>query len=550
MGKMMKRLIAVTMAIVMGVLLASCAARSEVPMESYAASEEAIFSTAPEDSYDAAPAEDYAAVPGDYYNESGGYTGESYIPIDENSEKPVEQDSVITFSLKVDTASYTNVERYLQSGSLPPEDAVKTEEMINYFNYDSNVEIGEHPFGIYTEIGKNPFDESKHMAFVRVKAQDVDKSELPASNLVFLIDTSGSMDSYDKLPLLKEAFTLLTETLDADDRVSIVTYAGSSAVVLDSAKGSDKYRILASIYNLEAGGSTAGAQGIHTAYQLAEKNFIPGGNNRIVLATDGDFNVGLSGVEELEQFISTKRDNGIYLSALGFGTGNLQDSTMETLAKNGDGNYSYINSVSTANKVLVEELGSNLFTIADDVKAQVEFNPENVKSYRLIGYENRQLQDKDFDDDTKDAGEIGVGTDVVMLFELELYDTGSYSGSNLKYGGNTDEVMVPAGTGEYADELFEVRLRYKYPGGNQSNLILAPVTYDRIALQNSSDYNFACAVAEFGGQLRSSEYAAGADPYTVMSIAGANLGSDTGGYRQGFLELVATYSDLMYYYYE
>jgi Ca-activated chloride channel family protein len=378
------------------------------------------------------------------------------------------------------------------------------------------------------------------MAFIRVKARDADKNALPPSNLVFLIDTSGSMDSYDKLPLLKDAFTLLTDTLNEEDRVSIVTYAGDASVALSGVSGAEKHKLLGAIYNLEAGGSTAGSYGILAAYELAAQHFIPGGNNRIILATDGDFNVGISDAGELEQFISAKRGEGVYLSTLGFGTGNLRDDIMETLAKYGDGNYSYINSLSTANKVLVDELGSNLFVISDDVKAQVEFNPENVKSYRLVGYENRRLADSDFNDDAKDAGEIGVGTDVVMLFELELYGSGTLSGT--KYGGNNaSEAFAPSGAGDYADELFEVRIRYKRPGESESDLILNPVTFGRIAARGGTDFNFACAAAEFGAQIRNSDYAAYAPLEDVIALAQGSLGRDEGGYRAGFLDLLRQY---------
>jgi len=543
---------------VLAIIIASTACSSaprdlapaaEEPAESYAPAESPSAAEAPLPQptvYDEAEdsTSELAPLPAD----GSGNAGESYIPIDENTEKPVDRDSVITFSLKVDTASYSNVERYLYSGELPPADAVRVEEMINYFNYDSDVDFDGHPLGIYTEVAQNPFDPDKYMAFVRVKAREIDKRDLPPSNLVFLIDTSGSMDSYDKLPLLQDAFSLLADSLDGRDRVSIVTYAGSSAVVLDGARGSDKNSILESIYNLEAGGSTAGADGILTAYSIAMDNFIPGGNNRVILATDGDFNVGMSGVGELEEFISGARDSGIYLSTLGFGTGNLRDDVMETLAKNGDGNYSYINSLATANKVLVEELGSNMFTIADDVKAQVEFNPENVSSYRLIGYDNRQLADEDFADDKKDAGEIGVGTDIVALFELELNKENVAAPPKLKYGGNNESAPVPAGDGEFADELFEVRIRYKNPGESKSNLIVNPVTFDRIASKASSDFNFACTVAEFGQQLRMSDYASYTGTDEMIAMAEDNKGNDSSGYRRSFVDLLYEYDWLRYYY--
>lgn len=459
------------------------------------------------------------------------YPGESYLSITENESAQTSENSMLTFSLKVDTASYTNVERYVESGSLPPADAVRIEELINYFSYDADMSFnGDSPFSIYAEVAPSPFDADKYMAFIRVKTEDIDKENLPGSNLTFLIDTSGSMDSYDKLPLLKTAFSLLAETLDEDDRVSIVTYAGSSSVALDSASGGETRKILNAIENLSAGGSTAGAEGIQTAYKLARKNFMEGGNNRVILATDGDFNVGISDINELEKLISEERDGGVYLSVLGFGTGNIRDDIMETLAKNGNGNYSYINSVATAEKVLVDEMGANLFTVANDVKAQVEFNPQNVRSYRLIGYENRMLDNRDFADDTKDAGEIGAGTDVVIMFELEL---GSEPG--LKYGGGQ------ASDTEYADELFEVRIRYKDPGRTKSKELVLPVTFGGVTRSPSPDFNFACAVAGFGLLLRDSQYKGSADIRGVTALAEDSLGRDEKGYRRDFLSLLGKY---------
>jgi Ca-activated chloride channel family protein len=480
-------------------------------------------------SYDLAPA-----------MESDGWT-ESYIPIDENTPRPTDMDSLVTFSLKVDTASYTNVARYIENWDVPPKDAVKVEEMINYFAYDTPAQFdGGDPFAIYTEVGRSPFGSDRYIAFIRVKAKELDRSALPPSNLTFLIDTSGSMDSYDKLPLLAEAFEMLTDTLDARDRVSIVTYAGNSSVVLQNASGADKGRIMSAIRELEAGGSTAGAEGIWTAYGLAEANYIEGGNNRVILATDGDFNVGISSLDELSGFIGAKRESGVYLSALGFGTDNLKDDIMETLARDGNGNYNYINSLRTARKVLVDELSSNLYTIADDVKAQVEFNPVNVTGYRLVGYENRKLDNRDFSDDTKDAGEIGVGTDVALMFELELANG---AGGGLKYGSGGS---APAQTdfSEYGDELFEVRIRYKDPGEPESNLVLEPVTFDEITISGSSDFNFACSVAEFGQMLRGSEYAGGATTDEIIALAAGSLGDDSGGYRAQHLSLLRTYQDI------
>lgn len=458
-----------------------------------------------------------------YYDQNAdGINGESYLPIEENPEQAAKEESTVTFSLKVDTAAYSNVSRYIESGNLPPKDAVRTEELLNYFRYEQPLENGDDPFAVYTEVGPSPFHAEKQMAFIRVKTPEVDKSKLPPCNLTFLIDTSGSMDSYDKLPLLKTAFSLLVETLTENDKVSIVTYAGSSEIVLDSVSGDNKAEILDAIYNLTAEGSTAGADGIRTAYALAEKNFKKNGNNRVILATDGDFNVGISNTDALAELIGEKKDGGVYLSILGFGTGNIRDDIMETLSKNGNGNYAYIDTAQTAKKVLVEELGGNLFTVADDVKAQIEFNPEVVKSYRLIGYENRMLNNEDFDDDRKDAGEIGAGTDVVALFEIE------------PVSGRVDPHASP----------FEVRIRYKNPGESESKLFTKSTLDAGPDGSASTDFGFACSVAAFGHLLRNSEYTGDATIGTVLALAQKNLGRDPGGYRQEYISLLKKYQRL------
>lgn len=470
--------------------------------------------------------------------EEDNYPDEEYLAITENVTTDVKDNPLITFSLKVDTASYRNVVRYIESGSVPPSDAVRIEEMINYFNYDRVLPENDTPFSVYTEVGKSLFDANKEIAFVRVKTKDIDRSELPRSNLTFLIDTSGSMDSYDKLPLLKSSFSLLTETLTESDMVSIVTYAGSSAVLLDSVSGNQTNRIIDAIDGLNAGGSTAGADGIITAYMLAEKNFIPEGNNRVILATDGDFNVGLSSMNELERLISDKRASGVYLSILGFGTENLKDNKMETLAKNGNGNYSYVDSIASAKKVLVDELGANLYTIADDVKAQIEFNPALVSSYRLIGYENRKLADRDFADDTKDAGEIGIGTDVVLMFELTAAD----SEIPLKYQP-AEETPAPE-SGDYSNELFQVKIRYKNPGESVSKLIVIPVKTNSITDLNTNDFNFAICVAGFGHLLKNSAYSGDINVSSLLNLAKDSLGEDNGDYRKEFVEILQKYAYL------
>lgn len=457
---------------------------------------------------------------------------EEYLPITENAVMQVENSPLLTFSLKVDTASYRNVARYLNSGNLPPADAVRIEEMINYFNYDIPLEPDDDsPFAIYTEIGPSPFDSGKEIAFVRVRSKDIDRAQLPKNNLTFLIDSSGSMSTNDKLPLLKQSFGLLVETLTEDDVVSIVTYSGNAAVVLDSVSGDQKERIFEAINDLEASGSTAGADGINTAYALAEKNFIHNANNRVLLATDGDFNVGVSSVDDLETLIRKKRESGIYLTILGVGTENLKDNRMETLAKNGNGNYSYLDTVDEAQKVLVEEMGATLYTIADDVKAQIEFNPALVEAYRLIGYENRMLADRDFNDDTKDAGEVGIGTDVILMFEITRAPS-----IELKY-----QQAEPA---DYSDELFNVNIRYKNPGESVSKLLSIPAKLENYTDFNSGDFNFAVSVASFGHLLKDSPYKGDITTERIRANALDSLGDDRGDYRKEFIALVERYMSI------
>ena len=457
-------------------------------------------------------------------DKNGGGSQEQYLEIKENPAVNASAQSTVTFSLKVDTASYSNVARYINSGSKPPANAVRTEELINYFKYDSLPDHTEGPFSFYTEVGASPFSPQKKMAFIRVKTKDIDKSKLKHNNLTFLIDTSGSMNSYDKLPLLKSAFALLVETFTENDSISIVTYAGSSAIVLDSMSGDRKEEILRAINNLTSEGSTAGAEGIQTAYALAAKNFKKDGNNRVILATDGDFNVGISTTSALGSFISEKRETGVYLSILGFGTGNLRDDVMETLSKNGNGNYAYIDSVHTAKKVLIDELAANLYTVADDVKSQIVFNKDVVSDYRLIGYENRQMSNEDFTNDKKDAGEIGAGTDVIMLFEITLAK---------------EESKLTA-----EDWLFEVNIRYKNPGETESKPIAYKAKSSCIRTKASADFGWACAVAAFGHILRGSEYTGMANLQSVKALAEASKGEDEKGYRAEFIKLLNAYEKL------
>lgn len=526
----MKKTCLIMSMILLTTSLAGCGASSQYPKDA----------TAMEPTAAAAITE---AMPGgiesgDYSNNAPeqSYSSEQYLEIAENRMVSTEEESMLTFSLKVDTAAYSNVERFIEDGQLPPKEAVKTEELINYFKYDSEAAFGDEPFGVYTEVAPSPYQEGKYLGMVRVKTPEIDKELLPPSNLVFLIDTSGSMYSYDKLPLLQESFSLLTESLSKGDKISIVTYAGNSGVVLDSCDVSDSAAILKAINSLEAGGSTAGSKGIEAAYELAQKNFIADGNNRVILATDGDFNVGITKLSDLEKLIARKRESGIYLSVLGFGTGNIRDDIMETLARNGNGNYSYIHSQETAQKVLVEEMGSNLFTVASDVKAQVEFNSQNVKNYRLIGYENRMMDNQDFKDDTKDAGEIGVGTDVVIMFELELAGA---DGVEYKYQEQKETA------GDLTGELLEVRIRYKDPGTETAKQVDRPFEVTAITTEPSSDFRFAASVVAWAEQLRGSDFAREYSVDQMYEEAKASLGKDQDGYRIKHLMLLSRYGKLV-----
>lgn len=392
---------------------------------------------------------------------------EAYAPIQENVYQSVLQNPLSTFSIDVDTASYSNIRRFLMDGQLPPRDAVRIEEMVNYFPYNYKEPKGKEPFAISSQIADCPWNEKHSLAMVTLKAKDFNTDKKPANNLVFLMDVSGSMNEPDKLPLLKSSFKLLVNQLDEEDKVSIVVYAGAAGVVLDATHGHRKDEILDAIEELDAGGSTAGGEGINLAYKIAKENFVDDGNNRIILATDGDFNVGPSSEKELTKLIEENRKSGIFLSVLGFGTGNLDDRTAELLADKGNGNYAYIDTILEAKKVLVDQIGSTLYTVAKDVKYQLEFNPGKVKGYRLLGYENRLLNDEDFEDDTKDAGEVGAGHVVTAFYELIPADSDEeIPGSDLKY--QTTRVKP-------SDEWMTIKVRYKEPDGHVSKLIEIPV---------------------------------------------------------------------------
>lgn len=461
---------------------------------------------------------------------------ESYKPINENGFITVGQQPVTTFSVDVDRAAYSNVRRFLNNGQMPPEDAVRIEEMINYFDYDYPQPAGEHPVAITTETTDSPWNAGLKLVHIGLQAKTVSTENLPASNLVFLIDVSGSMSDPNKLPLLKQAFKLLVDQLRAEDKIAIVAYAGSAGLVLPSTSGSEKKVIKDALDKLEAGGSTAGGEGIELAYDLAKKHFLPKGNNRVILATDGDFNVGISNESELQKLIEEKRKAGIFLSVMGFGMGNYKDSHVETLADKGNGNYAYIDNIQEARKEFVQEFGGTLFTIAKDVKIQIEFNPAHVQAYRLIGYENRALRNDEFNDDKKDAGDMGSGHTVTAIYEIVPQGiTTSFMGKvdPLKYQSNS-----PAPTSS-SDEMMTVKVRYKKPDSEKSVLFDLPVKATSVAFDKCSEnLRFASAVAEFGLLLRNSEYKGSATYNNVIKRARAAFGKDEEGYRSEFVQLV------------
>ena len=466
---------------------------------------------------------------------------EEYGAIDESGFVSVTSAPLSTFSIDVDTASYANVRRFLRDGLLPPADAVRIEELINYFDYRYPGPATGDPFGIVTEMADCPWAPTHQLVHIGLRSPAVATAELPPNNLVFLLDVSGSMASADKLPLLKRAFSLLVVKLRPQDQISIVVYAGAAGTVLPPTSGSQKARIVASVSQLESGGSTAGGDGIRRAYALARESFMEAGNNRVILATDGDFNVGVSSEGELIDLIEQERDAGVYLTVLGFGTGNLQDSKMEQLADHGNGNYAYIDNLLEARRVLVEQMGATLLTVAKDVKLQVEFNPVHVKGYRLLGYENRRLRDEEFNDDTRDAGDLGAGHSVTALYELIPADSDEpVPGADpLRYQQTTLSPDVAA------NEVLTVKLRYKRPEESESRLLartlVTPAAGDA---GPSTAFRFAAAVAEFGMLLRDSPYQGDAAYELVYQRAREALGEDEGGRRSELLSLVRTAGSL------
>ncbi len=461
--------------------------------------------------------------------------GERYAAITDNPFLSPGTDPRSTFAVDVDRASYANVRRIITvDRQRPPVDAVRIEEMLNYFDYDYTAPAGPHPFALDAEVARAPWAPAHLLVRLGLQARRLDLATAPANNLVFLIDVSGSMQSEDKLPLLKTAFRLLVAQLRPQDRVAIVTYAGTEGLALPSTSGADKARILAALERLEAGGSTAGGAGLRLAYDVAKANLLPEGNNRVILATDGDFNVGITDNAELVRFVTARREAGIALSVLGFGAGNLQDERMEKLADAGNGNYNYIDSPLEARKVLVNEMGGTLVTVAKDVKVQVEFNPAVVARYRLIGYENRLLADTDFKDDRKDAGEIGAGHTVTALYEI--VPVGS------AVGGDTLRYARPVATAAARDELLFVRLRYKRPADSVS-VPFEAVVPNRVG-EASGDFRFAQAVAAFGMVLRRSEHRGTASAPMAAALAEGALGDDRFGYRREFVSLVRSFEAL------
>ncbi len=460
---------------------------------------------------------------------------ESYDKIVENRFLMAEVNPLSTFSIDVDRASYGNVRRFISQGQRPPVDAVRIEELVNYFPYDYPEPTDEHPFSITTEVAAAPWNPVHRLVRIGLKGRSADLTDLPPSNLVFLIDVSGSMHAPDKLPLVKAAMRLLVNALRAEDRVAIVVYAGAAGLALPSVPGDYKALIMAAIDALEAGGSTAGGDGIELAYEVAQHYHVPGGNNRVILATDGDFNLGTSSDGALVRLIEKKRGQGTFLTVLGFGSGNLKDSKMEKLADHGNGNFAYIDNMLEARKVLVTEFGGTLFTIAKDVKVQVEFNPDRVSAYRLIGYENRTMAAEEFNDDRKDAGELGAGHTVTALYEIIPASVESPTSAGrvdaLRYRGVHDR-LPPA----QSNELALVKLRYKDPDGVTSRLI-EHVVVDR-AGEPSHDFVFAAAVAGFGMLLRDSEHCGSWTMADALSAAQASVGRDPHGYRTEFVRLV------------
>lgn len=476
------------------------------------------------------------------YDNTGYDTGqrhntEEYDLINENIFLDPHSNALSTFSIDVDAASYSNMRRMINNGQMPQKDVVRIEEMINYFDYDYPNPTGDHPFSITTEVSKSPWNEQHKLVHIGLQGKMIDYDNLKSSNLVFVIDVSGSMSDRNKLPLLVSSMKLLVNELSAKDRVAIVVYAGAAGLVLPSTPASEKEKIISALDRLQAGGSTAGGDGIKLAYKVALENLIEDGNNRVILATDGDFNVGSSSSADMVRLIEEKRDEGVFLTITGFGMGNYKDGRMEQISNAGNGNYFYIDNIKEAKKVFVTEMRATLFTIAKDVKIQVEFNPENVQAYRLIGYENRMLAAEDFNDDKKDAGELGAGHTVTALYEIIPVGVESEFIKNvdsLKYQSNITTTQYLQNT-----ELLTVKFRYKEPDGTKSKLITKVLRDSDSSLKNTSDnFRFSAAVASFGMILRESEFKGTSSYSDVIEMASDAMGEDKEGYRSEFIKLV------------
>ncbi len=473
------------------------------------------------------------------------FNTEDYDNIVENPFLKTNDNPLSTFSIDVDAASYSNVRRYLKTNQLPPAGAVRIEEMINYFKYDYSGPEGDKPFAVHTEISFCPWNSDNRLVLVGLQGKKVPLEDLPPSNLVFLIDVSGSMMDENKLPLVKYSMKLLADQLREQDRVSIVVYAGNAGLVLSAASGAEKEEIKEAIDKLEAGGSTAGGAGIKLAYKIAKENFMKEGNNRVILCTDGDFNIGVSSDDDLVRLVENERKSGVFLTVLGYGMGNYKDNKMQKLADKGNGNHAYIDEASEAKKVLVNEFGGTLFTIAKDVKLQVEFNPAKVQGYRLIGYENRMLAKENFNDDKKDAGELGSGHTVTALYEIIPAGVKSSFLKDvdaLRYQQNKQN-FTPVSN---SDEIMNIKLRYKDHDGDVSKLIDHPVLDKGIIIDKTSDnFRFAAAVAEFGLLLRNSAFKSSASYAQVITLAKKAKGEDKEGYRKEFLKLVSNAHSLV-----
>lgn len=520
-------------ALALSILLAACVAEKELARDAAAPAPAMAYEM--RDSLQPAPPQ--------------ADNSERYQHLDDNAIKQVAADPVSTFSLDVDTGSYSNVRRFLARGQLPPQDAVRVEELVNYFPYEAYGEArGEHPFAVNTELAPCPWNPQHWLLRVAVKAQEVDAKDMPPANLVFLVDVSGSMDDPAKLPLLKASLKLLVDQLRAQDRVSLVVYAGREAVVLEPTAGSEHEKIRRAIDNLSAGGSTAGEAGIRLAYRMAQAGYIKGGINRVLIATDGDFNVGLTDFEALKDLVERERESGVQFSSLGFGTGNYNEQLMEQLADAGNGSYGYIDNLQEGRKVLVEQVRSTLVTVAKDVKVQVEFNPQLAGEYRLIGYENRVLAREDFNNDKVDAGDVGAGATVTALYEITpagaaaAADPLRYPPAGAPSGATAVAVApraLPATT--HSTEIAFVKVRYKKPGSDRSTLLSLPVARSTLRpdfAKASDDLRFATAVAGFGQLLRGGKYTGDWAWDEVLALANSARGKDDFGYRAEFSGLV------------